>query len=725
MQRARRDAGSARDLAHIEAFVGPQQEQSEKLPPISTEQHFDDLFSAGVTQCSHLENKRSVFENADAIEGSRGRSDGVRRKVDHVMSRPLNRWTAAAFLRTLRAGERSTPPPAMKTLLADLRKRNVFRVAGMYAIAAWLVMQLVDVAMPALELPGWVDGFVLLLLTAGFLIALVFAWMFELGPDGIVRADPSAAPAPGAGASTADYAIVATLVALLCVSIFQAVRGPAEAARADAVPTATPAAGTAEASIAVLPFENLSADRDQDYFSDGLAEELMTHLAQLEGLHVAARTSSFAFKERSQDLREIGRQLNVAHLLEGSVRKSGAQLRITARLANVQTGYELWSQTFDRELVDVFAIQEEIATSVAEALSVALGVGEITRIPGGTTNVEAYDRYLRAMALLNRGMPPGDLLRAADLFREAVAFDPNFAVARANQALALARILIFVPEQTEETIAELNDVVASALARAPNHWSAQLAAIILAVQRRDWAAVDASYRKVLDLSLEQDGTAATWIAVVLASMGRTTEAVRGLQEARRSDPLSLDVAGMLQQNLMLAGRFAESQAEYERSLDLPGSREMPEHVALMRVWNGGDAARTDTQFARFLEHLTLPMPVLNEVAKVAQDPAAARALLARAYEDPANQDSTRMMFIAWHAAHFGDDALAGTALRRALIDLNGTFVPAIWFPDLARYRQTAEFKQLARDLKLYDYWRSSGNWGDHCRPVGAEDFECK
>jgi hypothetical protein len=151
---------------------------------------------------------------------------------------------------------------------------------------------------------------------------------------------------------------------------------------------------------------------------------------------------------------------------------------------------------------------------------------------------------------------------------------------------------------------------------------------------------------------------------------------------------------------------------------------MPEHVELMRIWSSGDSARTEAQFRRFLEHLTLPMPVLSEVAAVLDDPAAARALLARAYEDPANQDPTRMMFIAWHAAHFGDDALAGAALRRSLVDLNGTFVPAIWFPDLARYRKTAEFKQLARDLKLYEFWRETGSWGDHCRPLGAEDFEC-
>jgi TolB-like protein len=364
----------------------------------------------------------------------------------------------------------------MKRLLADLRKRNVFRVAGVYAIAAWVIMQLVDVLMSALELPSWVDGFVFLLLIVGFLLALVFAWMFELGPDGIVRTDP-AAGSTGAGASGTDYAIVAALAGLLVVSIVQTVRGPGSNAT-NAAAAAT--AGGSEAvqpvaSIAVLPFVNLSADVAQDYFSDGLTEELMTQLARFDGLQIAARTSSFAFKGRNEDLRDIGRQLNVAHLLEGTVRRAGMELRITAQLVNAQTGYQLWSDRFDAELLDVFEIQEQIATAVAEALSVALRVGRITRIEGGTTNVEAYDHYLRAIALLRRGTPPGDLLRAADEFREALARDPAFEVARGNYALTLARSLIFVPELSQQTLVELEGVVATTLERAPDHWSGHVA----------------------------------------------------------------------------------------------------------------------------------------------------------------------------------------------------------------------------------------------------------
>jgi hypothetical protein len=285
-------------------------------------------------------------------------------------------------------------------------------------------------------------------------------------------------------------------------------------------------------------------------------------------------------------------------------------------------------------------------------------------------------------------------------------------------------MLIFVPEQGEQTLAELNDVVASALEHAPNHWGSHVARIVTASLRRDWLAVDESYRKILALPTPPDASAASSLAVVAASMGRHTEAIRGLQNARRDDPLSIDVAAMLQQNLFVAGRVAESQAEFERTLDLAGAREMPEHVALMRVWGGDDRTGLEAQFRRFLDQLTIPMPAFHDLANVLDDPAAARTVLARAFADPTYQDPTRMMFIAWHAAHFGDDEFAGAALRRSLVDMNGFFVPAIWFPDLARYRKTPEFKQLARDLKLYDYWRATGNWGDHCRPVGAADFEC-
>jgi TolB-like protein len=618
----------------------------------------------------------------------------------------------------------------MKALLADLRKRNVFRVAGVYAIAAWVIMQLVDVLMSALELPSWVDGFVLLLLIAGFLLALVFAWMFEVGPDGIVRTDPAAAPATE-GASRTDYAIVAALVALVVVSIVQTVRAPADAVAVDAAPAAPDAASprdaapaVAGASIAVLPFVNLSGDSAEEYFSDGLTEELMTQLAHFEGLQIAARTSSFAFKGRNVDPREIGRQLNVAHLLDGSVRRADNRLRITAQLVNAETGYQLWSKSFDAELVDVFAIQEEIATAVAEALSVALRVGEITRVAGGTTNIEAHDAYLHGRDLLNRGVPPRDLLLAADELRRALELDPGFEVARANYALALVRSLIFVPEQSKQTLAELETVVATALERAPGHWSGHIANLLLASQRRDWAAVYSGYGKLRDLPPPLDRSAVTSLAVTISSMGYATEAVRALQEARRADPLSLDLSGMLLQHLFIAGRAGEAQAEYERALDFPGQRDTIEHVALMLVWDSGDVARIESQFRRWLRYQTVRMPILQEVAGVVGDPAAASALLARAFEEPAYQDPTRMMIIAWHAGHFGDDALAGAALRRAFIDLNGTYLPALWFPSLARYRATPEFRQLVRDLKLADFWRATGNWGDYCRPIRTDDFEC-
>ena len=620
----------------------------------------------------------------------------------------------------------------MKRLLADLRQRNVFRVAGVYAIAAWLIMQLVDVLMSALELPRWVDGFVLVLLIAGFLIALVFAWLFELGPDGIVRSDRGAVPA-GAAPGRTDYAIVAALVAVFGVSIFQVMHGtgPGDSASAAGVPSAAATEPSSPVpqpvpapSIAVLPFTNLSSDTDQEYFSDGLAEELMTQLARIAGLQVAARTSSFAFKGRNEDSREIGRRLGVAHLLEGSVRQAGNELRISAKLVNAQTGYQLWAENFDRELVDVFAIQDEIATAVAEALSVALRVGEITRIPGGTTNVEAYDRYLRGLALLNRGIPPDDLIAAGGLLREALEIDPDFSIARANYALTLARMLIFVPEQNAETRAELEGVVAAALERAPEQWGGHIASLLVASGNRDWAAADAAYRRIEALDAPPGWSGASSLAVILASMGRHGDAIRGLLAARRADPLSLDVAGMLQQNLFVAGRTAEARADYERTLDFPGQRDSVEHVALMMIWDSGDSARIEAQYRRFLEYQTIPMPVLEEVADVLADPAAARALLARAFADPAYQDPSRLMILAWHAAHFGDDALAGAALRRAFVDLNGAFVPAIWFPQLARYRTTTEFKELVRDLKLVEYWRESGNWGDHCRPFGPDDFEC-
>jgi len=475
-------------------------------------------------------------------------------------------------------------------------------------------------------------------------------------------------------------------------------------------------------SIAVLPFIDLSPARDQEYFSDGLSEELLSQLTQIKQLRVAARTSCFAFKGLATDVKQIGEKLGVSHLLEGSVRKDGTRLRITAQLVTCADGYHVWSHSYDCQLDDVFAIQESIGRAVAEALSVTLGVGA----SGGTKNLEAYDRYLRARTLFVQG-GPADLARSAQMYREALALDPDFASARASLAQNYTLALAFVPENCAQTIRELDEAASDALTRAPDQWPTHLANGVLQIVRRDWHAAEAAFRRAQVLAPPGESNAAILSSWFFGAVGRSEEAVRVLQAARFADPLSMDVSQWLQVLLDIAGRSSEAQGEYERSKGLAKShRDVREHQTLQRIWDSGDEALIKAQVRRYLDTQATSLPALREVLQFLDQPAVALSLVRRALDDPANQDPSRMMILSWYAAHFGDNELALHALRRGFVEMNGgVFVESIWYPVLRGVRKAPGFKDLLRDLGLVDYWRVTGNWGDFARRVGSDDFECR
>lgn len=280
-------------------------------------------------------------------------------------------------------------------LLRDLQRRRVIRVAALYLVTAWVVVEVAATTFPMMGLPGWAPTLVLALLGVGFPVALALAWAYDVGPDGIRRTE--AQPARSS------------------------VDAPA-ATRGEEPPR----------SIAVLPFIDLSRERDQEYLSDGIAEEILNVLAQVEGLRVASRTSAFAFKGRNMDVREIGRQLGVEAVLEGSVRTAGEQLRVTAQLIGVADGYHLWSRRFDRKLGDVFAVEDEIAAEIAGALDMeepAVGAVERTATP----NMEAYEYYLRGRQFFHR-KTRRTLRFAEQMFRRALQADPRYAPAHAGLA---------------------------------------------------------------------------------------------------------------------------------------------------------------------------------------------------------------------------------------------------------------------------------------------------
>jgi len=324
----------------------------------------------------------------------------------------------------------------------ELKRRNVFKVGAAYVVLTWLLAQATDVFLENFGTPDWVIKTVLLLLVIGFPIALFFAWAFELTPEGLKKekdVDRSQSITDQTGRKL-DFAIIAILIlALGYFAIDKFMLDPArDAARTEAVQAdeaVSDAPESTEKSIAVLPFVNMSSDTEQEYFSDGISEEILNSLAKVKELKVAGRTSSFAFKGENQDLRRIGDALGVDHILEGSVRKSGATVRITAQLIQVEDGFHLWSETYDRELTDVFAIQDEIASAIIEQLKAQLLDGELQAVAATRTNSEAYDLYLLAKQRMYERTGP-TIEAAADLLDRAIALDPGYAPAYAQRGIA-------------------------------------------------------------------------------------------------------------------------------------------------------------------------------------------------------------------------------------------------------------------------------------------------
>jgi len=613
----------------------------------------------------------------------------------------------------------------MASFWGELKRRNVFKVAVTYAIVSWIALQVADVVFPALNVPAWVLSLLTVLLLIGFPIALLLSWAFELTPDGI---KPTAEVAPEHSIRTRtgqrlNYLMTGALVALLALVVVDKYmlddRTPTAAATAPAAP---------EKSIAVLPFVNLSSDREQEYWSDGLSEEILNQLAQIGELKVTARTSSFSFKGKNEDVRDIARELNVRYALEGSVRTAGNQLRITAQLIDATDGSHVWSRAFDRERNDVFAIQEEIAMAVSETLSVALDVGAMARARGGTTNLEAYDRYLRARALDRQRGTSEDIVRAAELYREAVKLDPTFVRAWSDLNTELTLWPIYVPDRLAEAREEQRAIRERLRELAPaSPFTAMIEANAL-VEARRWMEAEpaiASARAAGAIFREDTMGVETFL---LLATGRFREALPRIQRQIAEDPLSLNASYGWQIMLTLASRDDEADAEYLRSRSLTGERGFVDVLALWRQLTrpSAEPAALRAQFELTARTGGRPFDRLAaELADELDNREAAVATLHRLYADPAMQTASGMLWLAGLADHFNDTDLALSALRRSYVDLGGTNIGMLWRPMRNPLRADPRFKDIVRDLGLVDYFRASGNWGDFCRPLpGGDDFEC-
>lgn len=440
-------------------------------------------------------------------------------------------------------------------LLSELKRRNVFRVAIAYLVFAWLVLQVVDVLFPALHLPLWSLTLVAVLLAIGLIPVLIFAWAYELTPEGLKRESEvdRSRTITHVTARKLDYITVGMLALVLAVVVADRTlldRAVVERRSSDA---------PHEFSIAVLPFEDLSDTHDQEYFGDGLAEELLNRLAGVEGFRVAGRTSSFAFKDRPDDLRVIGEKLNVTTILEGSVRKSGDRLRITAQLVDVANGYHLWSETFDRRLENIFEIQDEIALAVVRALQVTLmGSASAMDLPSApVTDNRAYELYLRGRHELwkRRAVP---LREAQSLFEQAIAIDAEYVPAYAG----LSDSLVFQVAQGYADEAKAFEEAERALdrARALDSGNAEVLAS-LGLLRRQQGRTEAgrdALRAAIALN-PSNAQAHIWLSNTYA-IGDPPEALRLAQKAYAIDPLARLVIAVHFYRLLDFGRKDEAFA---------------------------------------------------------------------------------------------------------------------------------------------------------------------
>ena len=331
------------------------------------------------------------------------------------------------------------------TLFNELTRRKVFKVGAAYLVVAWLAVQAASIAFPAFDAPAWALRIFILVALLGFPISLVFAWAFDMTPDGLK-------PETGPRSSKIIFAIVGVLVILAFAWYFKGqptYREPADTnAPANAQNAVSAPAAAGKNSIAVMPFVNMSSDKEQEYFSDGMTEEILNALANVPNLAVTARTSVFSLKGQNKDIREIGKLLGVAYVLEGSVRKAGDQVRITAQLIRTDNGFHLWSETYDRKLENVFDMQAELAGAIAKALELPLGLGgDAALVSERSSDQQAYAMYLQARAAY-RARGDG-VKKSIELYREALKRDPKFAPAWAGLASSLAVLPWYVSDAAE------------------------------------------------------------------------------------------------------------------------------------------------------------------------------------------------------------------------------------------------------------------------------------
>jgi TolB-like protein/Flp pilus assembly protein TadD len=589
-----------------------------------------------------------------------------------------------------------------------LKHHKVLQWTLAYAAAAYTLLHATQMAAESFDWPHLIVRIVALVLVLGVPIAVLLAWYH--GHKAQHRF------------STAELSLLTVLLIIAGSILWAMTRTSGNQAATGATRGVLPVALTGP-SIAVLPFLDLSPGHDQEYFSDGLAEELINQLSQLPELRVTARASSFTFKGKNEDPRAIGESLGVNHILEGSVRKEGERLRITTQLINPRDGTNLWSGTYERSLGDIFAIQEDIARTVASTLRISIGARDLRS--GGTSNLEAYDAYLRALSvssssLLADSIP--DLQRAVEL-------DPHFTAAWMGLATAYGNNAIFDPSHSAEWQKKSEQAANRVLRLAPESPEANSLKGAQELSNGRFAQAETLLAATQQLPASFGSTGSVSYGYFLLMMGRAQDALPVFRQAVALDPISIRPSVALQLDLDILGQYEQAERESRRVQGLVGDLLISRGLALLRAME-----QRDKEAAKKLAPPQLTNPAFGTVdpngamAGLLDDPPAALARLRQFYTDPhfVHQPFPLSILAHW-AAYFGDPSFSLEVLRalpHKPPNVDPYLLFSLWRPIERDARRLPAFKDFVRELGLVDYWRATGNWGDFCQPVGQNDFTC-
>ncbi len=455
----------------------------------------------------------------------------------------------------------------MRRLLNDIRRRRLFGTLALYFIGAWGVLQVADLLFPGWQIPESAIRYVWIGTVALFPIAIFFSWRYDVSAKGLrrtpSRADESRPPLESFDTGLLSFMAVLTIA--ICTAITLKVVETRELAD-----TTFAAIEVPENSIAVLPFVNMS-DEDNDYFCDGITEQLLNELARMPELHVAARTSSFYFKDRNEDMRSIGRQLGVRTLLEGSVRRSGTTIRITAQLIDSENGYHLWSHTYERELEDVFEVQDEIALAIADTLAIRLAARDKARLRTPlTASAEAFDIYLQAMNV-RRQYGGESVQRSNEMLDEAIEMAPDFALAYADLAYGIVLQAWYRTVPIDEATPEVVRLLERALEIDPELEHAWNTYGLLFALQRDYEAANEAFERALQINPNHFGTRLNY-GFTLVRQGQVKQASAHYLQAQTVDPMNSNLTFNLGAVMMLMGEFDTGEHLMRQALILDPAR---------------------------------------------------------------------------------------------------------------------------------------------------------